>query len=84
MILTKIAVKQCIDIGTKPRLCVEFIMFLMPVLTLADGLCCAWFIYLILCWFWCPEVGTNSIDWAQLRTFYPKTETGSTLRNVVF
>jgi hypothetical protein len=32
----------------------------------------------------CPEIGTSSIDWAQLSKFYLKTETESSLRNVVF
>jgi hypothetical protein len=31
----------------------------------------------------CLEVGTSSIDWAQLSEFYLKTETESNLRNVV-
>jgi hypothetical protein len=30
-----------------------------------------------------PEIGTSSIDWAQLSRFYLKTETESSLRNVV-
>jgi hypothetical protein len=30
-----------------------------------------------------PEVGTSSIHWAQLSRFYLKTETESSLRNVV-
>jgi hypothetical protein len=39
----------------------------------------------ILCWCWCPEIGTSSMDWAQLRGFfYLKTETDSSLRNIVF
>jgi hypothetical protein len=29
-------------------------------------------------------IGTSSIDWAQLSRFYLKTETESSLRNVVF
>jgi hypothetical protein len=42
----------------------------------ADGLCCAWFIsYLVLVLG--PEIGTNSIDWAQLSRFHLKTETES-------
>jgi hypothetical protein len=52
-------------------------------LTLADGVCCAWFIFLFLsccCW---PEIGTSSIDWAQLSRCHLKTETESSLRNVV-
>jgi hypothetical protein len=49
-------------------------MFLMFVLTLADGLCCVWFIYPILCWCWCLELGTNSVDWVQLSKFHLKTD----------
>jgi hypothetical protein len=55
----------------------------MFVLTLADGLCCAWFIYPVLCWCWCSEIGTNSIDWAQLSRIHLKTKTESYLRKVV-
>jgi hypothetical protein len=29
------------------------------------------------------EIGTNSIDWAQLSRFYLKTETESSIRNAV-
>jgi hypothetical protein len=32
----------------------------------------------------CPDIGTSSIDWAQLSRFYLKTETESILRKVVF
>jgi hypothetical protein len=39
---------------------------------------------LFWCWYRCPEIGTKSIDWAQLSSFYLKTETESSLRNVVF
>jgi hypothetical protein len=39
-------------------------------------------------WLWlcheCPEIGTSSIDWAQLSRFYLKTETDLSLWNVVF
>jgi hypothetical protein len=76
--------KQCMDIGARPHVCGVFLMFLMFVLTLADGLCCACSIYLILCWCWCPEIGSNFIDWVQLCTFHLKTETKSSLRNVMF
>jgi hypothetical protein len=31
-----------------------------------------------------PEIGTGYIDWAQLSRFHLKTETESSLRNVVF
>jgi hypothetical protein len=58
-----------------------FIMFLMFVLTLADGLCCAWFIYAILRWCWCSEIGNSSVDWAQLRKFHLEKETELSLRN---
>jgi hypothetical protein len=40
--------------------------FLMFVLTLADDLYWAWFIYPALCWCWCKEIGTSSLDLAQL------------------
>jgi hypothetical protein len=51
---------------------VEFLIFLMSVLTLTDGLCRVWFIYPILCWCWCPEIGACSIHWAQLSRLLPK------------
>jgi hypothetical protein len=35
-------------------------------------------------WYRCPEIGTSCIDWAQLSRFYLKTETESSLGNVVF
>jgi hypothetical protein len=39
-------------------------------------------------WLWlcheCPEIGTSSIDWAQLSRFYLKTETYFSLWNIVF
>jgi hypothetical protein len=63
---------------------VEFLIFECFVLALADGLCCAWFAYPSLCSFTCPEIGINSIDWAQLSMLYLNTETVSSLRNVVF
>jgi hypothetical protein len=47
-------------------------MFLMFVLTITDGLCCSWFIYPTLCWCCCLEIGTSSIDWAQMRRFSPE------------
>jgi hypothetical protein len=31
-----------------------------------------------------PEIGTSSVDWAQLSGFYLKTEAESSLRNLVF
>jgi hypothetical protein len=34
-------------------------------------------------WYRCPEIGTSSIDWAQLSRFYLKTETETSLRIVV-
>jgi hypothetical protein len=63
---------------------VVYLTILMFVLTLADGLCCDWFVYRILCWCRCPEIGTSSIDWAQLSRFHLKTETESSFGNVVF
>jgi hypothetical protein len=52
-------------------------------LALADGLCCAWLVYPIWCWYRCPETGTSSIDWVQRSRFYLKTETETNLRIVV-
>jgi hypothetical protein len=59
-------------------------MFLMFDLTLADDLCCAWFIYPFLCWCRYPEMETNPIDMAQLSRIHRKRETESSLRNVVY
>jgi hypothetical protein len=62
-----------------PSIPVEFLIFEGFVLALTDGLCCAWLVCPIWCWYRCPKIGTSSIDWAQL-----KTETKSSLQNVVF
>jgi hypothetical protein len=35
------------------------------------------------CWYRCQEIGTSSVDWAQLTRFHLKTDTESSLRNVV-
>jgi hypothetical protein len=43
----------------------------MFVLTSTDGLCYVWFTYPVLCWFWCPKIGTRSTDWAQLNRLLP-------------
>jgi hypothetical protein len=43
-----------------------------------------WFVYPILCCYGCPEIGTNSVDCAQLSSSYLKTEAESSLRNIVF
>jgi hypothetical protein len=53
--------------------------FLMFVLTPADGLRCVWFIYPVLCW--CPEIGTSSIDWAQLSRLLP--EDGDRIQSLI-
>jgi hypothetical protein len=44
----------------------------MFVFTPSDGLCCVRFIYPVLCWCWCPEIWTSSIDWAQLSKLLPE------------
>jgi hypothetical protein len=44
----------------------------MFVLTPTDGLCCVRFVYHVLCWLWCLEIGTGSIDWAQLSRLLPE------------
>jgi hypothetical protein len=54
-------------IGAKSHVCRVSLVF---VLTHADGLCCLWFIYPVLCW--CPEIGTSSIDRAQLSRLLPE------------
>jgi hypothetical protein len=43
-----------------------YLTFLMFVLNPIDGLCCAWFMYPILCWCKCLEVGTSSVNLAEL------------------
>jgi hypothetical protein len=70
-----------IVLGSRPDTCGVFYIF---VLALADGLSCTWLVCPIWCWYRCPEIGTSSIDWAQLSRFYLKTETESSLGNVVF
>jgi hypothetical protein len=40
----------------------------ISVLTPADDLYCVWFMHPPLCCFWCSEIETSSIDWAQLST----------------
>jgi hypothetical protein len=72
------------DVGARPMsVDAFFLMFLMCVFSLADGLCCAWFVYPTMCCCWWPEIGTSSVDWAQLSRFHLKTETESSFRNVV-
>jgi hypothetical protein len=51
-----------------------FFMFLMFVLSLTDGLCCVWFLCPILCWCWCPELGTLFVNWAQLCRLLPEED----------
>jgi hypothetical protein len=69
--------------GARPHVCGALLMILVFVSTLADGLCCALFIYLISCWCWCKEMWTSAIDWAQLNSFHLRTETETSLRNVL-
>jgi hypothetical protein len=76
-IVTTTAVNECINVDG------VFLAFLIFVLILAGGLCCAWFIYPVLCWLWFPEMGASSIDQAQLSRFRLKTETESNLRKAV-
>jgi hypothetical protein len=85
LILTTSAMKQCMDIGARPDVSGIFLLLLTFILTLADGLCHAWFIYPILCCCWCLEIGTSSTDWAQLSRFHLQTDrqTESRLQTVV-
>jgi hypothetical protein len=62
----------------------SFLIFECFVLALADGMCCAWLVYPIRCWYRGPEIRTNSKDWVQLNKFHLKTEIESSLRKVVF
>jgi hypothetical protein len=66
-----------------PHVCDVFLMLLMFVLTLANGFCCAWFIYPKLCWCCYLEIGTSSIVCAQLSRFHLRTETEYSLQNIV-
>lgn len=50
--------------------------FVVFVLNPADGLCCAWFIYPVLCWFLRQEKGADPIDLTQLSRLLP-VEDGS-------
>jgi hypothetical protein len=56
-------------------------LFFMFFSALTDDLCCVWFIYTVLCCFWCPEIGTSSINLNQLGV---ETETEFSHRNAVF
>jgi hypothetical protein len=56
--------------------------FLMFVLTLANGLCCAWYVYPILCCCRWMEIGTSCINWVQFSRSHLKTETESSFQNV--
>jgi hypothetical protein len=58
-------------------------MILIFVLTLADDLSCAWFTYPISSWCWCPDRGTNSINFVQMSRFNLKIEREFSLRDVV-
>jgi hypothetical protein len=50
--------------------------------SLAVGLCCAWCIYTLLCWCWCPKIWTRFINWINLSRFHLKMETESSLQNL--
>jgi hypothetical protein len=51
---------------------------------------CTWFLLFLACvpypgcWYRCPEIGTSSIDWAELITFHLNTVTESSPRNTTF
>jgi hypothetical protein len=74
---------QRLDLGATPHLCAVPLMFSMSVLTLADGLRCAWFRYPILCWCRCLQAaGSSCVDWGDLSRCYLEPETEHSLRNV--
>jgi hypothetical protein len=61
-------------------------MILMFVLILAYGLCCAWFYNLPCVGAGVVRYGLDTyeyIDWVQLNRLHLKTETESSLRNLV-
>jgi hypothetical protein len=45
------------------------------ILTPAGGFCLAWFIYHVLCYFYCPEIGTSSIHWLTTVGTLPEGQT---------
>jgi hypothetical protein len=54
-------------IGAKTSCIWSFVMFaLIPT----DDICCVWFMYAVLCWFCCLEVGSSSVHWANSVGFY--------------
>jgi hypothetical protein len=55
LVLTAIAMKQCMNIGARPCVCGVILMFLIFGLTLGESLCCASFIYPILYSCWCAD-----------------------------
>jgi hypothetical protein len=44
LILTTISMKECMDIGARPYVLAVLLIYSIFLLTLADGLCFAWFI----------------------------------------
>jgi hypothetical protein len=46
-----------------------------------QDICCVWFIYPVLCWCWCPAIGTSSMDWAPLNRLLPEDGDRIQLRN---
>jgi hypothetical protein len=84
LILTTTAVKQCMDLGSRPHICERFLIFLMLFLTLTDCLWCAWYICICYCLLMLVSGDrVSSIYGVQLSGFHLKTERGSSLRNVV-
>jgi hypothetical protein len=64
---------------------VEFFWYFNVLSYLSQMVCAVLDLYtLSWCWYRCPEIGTSSVYCAQLSRFYLKTETESSLRNVVF
>jgi hypothetical protein len=56
----------------------------MFFLTAAGDLHCVWFIYPVLCWCWCPEIRTRSIDWTQLSRLPPEDGDKSPVPEALF
>jgi hypothetical protein len=69
LILETLAIKLCMAIVARPYVYGSLLMF---VLTPTHGLCCVWFIYPVLGWFWCLEIVTSSNGWAELSRLLPE------------
>jgi hypothetical protein len=59
LILWTLAIKLCMAIGARPHVCGVLLMSWLLLIVYV-----VWFIYPFLCWCWCLEIETSSMDWA--------------------